>query len=136
MHTDLPVWQILAALAPNFGSVLVARFLGGICSAGGSVTLGMGMSSLQQSKRLTVTDMLVADMWEANEQQFAVAFVVFSSVFVSGHHLWTRYETRTDAQGSVIGPLVGPFIEANLTWYVFLPSHPSHHPLACPCLIH
>lgn len=42
---------------------------------------------------------LVADMWDAKEQQFAVAFVVFSSVF-----------------GSVIGPLVGPFIQAHLSW--------------------
>ncbi|ORY20831.1 putative multidrug transporter [Naematelia encephala] len=76
------IWQILAALAPNYGTVIVARALGGLSSAGGSVTLGM-----------------VADMWDANNQQFAVAFVVFSSVF-----------------GSVIGPLVGPFIEVNLSW--------------------
>ncbi|KAL7419360.1 hypothetical protein Q5752_006198 [Cryptotrichosporon argae] len=76
------IWQILAALAPNFGSVVVARVLGGFSSAGGSVTLGM-----------------VADMWDPNEQQWAVAFVVFSSV-----------------GGSVIGPLVGPFIEAYLSW--------------------
>lgn len=38
-------------------------------------------------------------MWDSNEQQFAVAFVVFSSVI-----------------GSVIGPLVGPFIESRLSW--------------------
>ena len=38
-------------------------------------------------------------MWDPSEQQFAVAFVVFSSVF-----------------GSVIGPLVGPFVEAHLSW--------------------
>lgn len=38
-------------------------------------------------------------MWDPKDQQFAVAFVVFSSVF-----------------GSVIGPLVGPFIQANLYW--------------------
>ena len=35
------IWQILAGLAPNFGSLLLARALGGLCSAGGSVTLGM-----------------------------------------------------------------------------------------------
>jgi MFS family permease len=76
------VWQILAALAPNFATVIVARGLGGLSSAGGSVTLGM-----------------VADLYDPNEQQYAVAFIVFSSVF-----------------GSVIGPLVGPFIQANLSW--------------------
>ncbi|KIR39634.1 multidrug transporter [Cryptococcus deuterogattii 99/473] len=76
------IWQILAALAPNFGSVIVARFLGGISSAGGSVTLGM-----------------VADLYDPNEQQWAVAFIVFSSV-----------------GGSVIGPIVGPFIAAHLDW--------------------
>lgn len=36
------VWQLPCALAPNFGTIVVARFLGGISSAGGSVTLGMG----------------------------------------------------------------------------------------------
>ena len=79
---DHPVWQILAALAPNFGTVVVARALGGLSSAGGSVTLGM-----------------VADLYDPNEQQYAVAFIVFSSVF-----------------GSVIGPLAGPFIQVNLNW--------------------
>ncbi|WVQ96396.1 hypothetical protein IAU59_003501 [Kwoniella sp. CBS 9459] len=76
------IWQILAALAPNYGTVVVARVLGGLSSAGGSVTLGM-----------------VADLYNPDDQQYAVAFIVFSSVF-----------------GSVIGPLVGPFIEANLSW--------------------
>ncbi|KAK8849391.1 hypothetical protein IAR55_004723 [Kwoniella newhampshirensis] len=76
------IWQILAALAPNFGTVIVARALGGLSSAGGSVTLGM-----------------VADLYEPNEQQWAVAFIVFSSV-----------------GGSVIGPIVGPFVQANLSW--------------------
>ena len=74
------IWQILCALAPNFGSLLVGRFLGGISSAGGSVTLGM-----------------VADMWEADDQQYAVAYVVLSSV-----------------GGSVVGPIVGAFIQAYL----------------------
>src|SRR5204863_7697284 len=41
------VWQVLCACAPNFGTIVVGRFLGGLSSAGGSVTLG-----------------LVADMWE------------------------------------------------------------------------
>ena len=40
------IWQIPCALAPNFGTIIVGRFLGGISSAGGSVTLG-----------------LIADMW-------------------------------------------------------------------------
>ena len=44
------VWQIPVALAPNFGTILVGRALGGLSSAGGSVTLGM-----------------IADMWEADE---------------------------------------------------------------------
>ena len=74
------IWQILCALAPNFGALLVGRFLGGISSAGGSVTLGM-----------------VADMWEADDQQYAVAYVVLSSV-----------------GGSVVGPIVGAFIQAYL----------------------
>ena len=71
------IWQILAGLAPNFGSLLVARALGGFSTAGGSVTLGM-----------------VADLWDSDHQQFAVAFVVFSSV-----------------GGSVLGPIVGAFSE-------------------------
>lgn len=74
------IWQVLAALAPNFGSLIVARFLGGLCTAGGSVTLGM-----------------VADLWEPDEQQFAVAFVVLSSV-----------------GGTSVGPFIGGFIQAYL----------------------
>ena len=66
------IWQIPCALAPNYGTIVVCRFLGGLSSAGGSVTLGM-----------------VADMWEADDQQYAVAFVVLSSV-----------------GGSVVGPIV------------------------------
>ncbi|MCJ1452616.1 hypothetical protein MMC28_002959 [Mycoblastus sanguinarius] len=76
------IWQLPVALAPNFGSILVGRALGGLSSAGGSVTLGM-----------------IADMWEADNQQYAVAFVVFSSV-----------------GGSVLGPVVGGFTEAFLKW--------------------
>ncbi|KAL2833045.1 major facilitator superfamily domain-containing protein [Aspergillus cavernicola] len=76
------IWQLPVALAPNFASIMVGRALGGLSSAGGSVTLGM-----------------IADLWEADEQQYAVACVVFSSV-----------------GGSVIGPVVGGFVEANLAW--------------------
>ena len=76
------IWQIPCALAPNFATIIVGRFLGGLSSAGGSVTLGM-----------------VADMWEPDDQQYAVAFVVMSSV-----------------GGSVVGPVAGGFIETYLTW--------------------
>lgn len=76
------IWQIPVALPPNFATILVGRALGGLSTAGGSVTLGM-----------------VADMWEADTQQYAVAFIVFSSV-----------------GGSVLGPIVGGFVEQFLAW--------------------
>ena len=76
------IWQIPVGIAPNFATIMVGRALGGISSAGGSVTLGM-----------------IADMWESETQQYAVAFVVFSSV-----------------GGSVLGPVVGGFVEAFLPW--------------------
>ncbi|EAL93549.1 MFS multidrug transporter, putative [Aspergillus fumigatus A1163] len=75
-------FQLPVALAPNFASIMVGRALGGLSSAGGSVTLGM-----------------IADLWEADDQQYAVACVVFSSV-----------------AGSVIGPVVGGFVEEYLPW--------------------
>jgi predicted MFS family arabinose efflux permease len=78
----VPVFQLPCALAPNFGSIIVGRFLGGLSSAGGSVTLGM-----------------VADMWQPDEQQYAVCFVVLSSV-----------------GGAVIGPIIGGFVQALLHW--------------------
>lgn len=71
------IWAIPVALAPNFATILVARSLGGLSTAGGSVTLGM-----------------IADLYDSDSQQYAVAFVVFSSVF-----------------GSVLGPIVGGFVE-------------------------
>lgn len=71
------IWSLLASLAPNFGSMVVARFLGGLSSAGGSVTLGM-----------------VADMWDADTQQYGLAYVVWSSV-----------------SGSAFGPIIGGFIQ-------------------------
>lgn len=76
------IWQILGGLAPNFGSIVVARSLGGLSSAGGSVTLGM-----------------TADMWEANDQGYAVAFVVLSSV-----------------GGSSLGPIFGGLTQEYLSW--------------------
>jgi len=76
------VWQLPVALAPNFATIMVGRALGGLSSAGGSVTLGM-----------------IADLFESDDQQYAVAYVVFSSV-----------------GGSVLGPIVGGFTEAYLNW--------------------
>ncbi|KAK4702323.1 hypothetical protein P7C70_g3907, partial [Phenoliferia sp. Uapishka_3] len=75
------IWNLPVVLAPTFGSLIVARGLGGLCSAGGSVTLGM-----------------IADLWQPDDQQYAVAFIVFSSV-----------------GGSVLGPVVGGFVQYNLS---------------------
>lgn len=77
------IWQIPCALAPNFGTIVVCRILGGLSSAGGSVTLGM-----------------VADMWEPESQQWAVAYIVLSSV-----------------AGSVLAPIVGGFVATFLDWH-------------------
>ncbi|KAJ5723909.1 Major facilitator superfamily domain general substrate transporter [Penicillium malachiteum] len=77
------IWQIPCALAPNYGTIVVCRILGGLSSAGGSVTLGM-----------------TADMWEADDQGFAVAYVVLSSV-----------------GGSTIGPFFGGIIAQYLSWH-------------------
>lgn len=77
------IWQIPCALAPNYGTIVVCRVLGGLSSAGGSVTLGM-----------------TADMWEPDNQGFAVAYVVLSSV-----------------GGSTIGPFIGGIIGQYLSWH-------------------
>lgn len=76
------IWQLPVALAPNFATIMVGRTFGGLSLAGGSVTLGM-----------------VADLWEADTQQYAVASVVFSSV-----------------AGSVFGPLIGGFVQKFMDW--------------------
>ncbi|KAI9668029.1 MAG: hypothetical protein M1821_000849 [Bathelium mastoideum] len=76
------IWQLPVALAKNFGTILVGRALGGLSSAGGSVTLGM-----------------IADLFDADQQQYAVAYIVFSSV-----------------GGSVLGPVVGGFIQQYAPW--------------------
>ncbi|KAK1831872.1 major facilitator superfamily domain-containing protein [Podospora conica] len=76
------IWSIPVALAPNFATILVGRALGGLSSAGGSVTLGM-----------------IADIFEPEDQQYAVAYIVFSSV-----------------GGSILGPIIGGFVEAYLPW--------------------
>ena len=39
--TLVNIWQLPVALAPNFACLMVGRALGGLSSAGGSVTLGM-----------------------------------------------------------------------------------------------
>lgn len=77
------IWQIPCALAPNYGTIVVCRALGGLSSAGGSVTLGM-----------------TADMWEPDDQGYAVAYVVLSSVL-----------------GSTVGPFFGGFIGQYLSWH-------------------
>ena len=76
------LFQLPVALATNFNTVLIGRILGGLSTAGGSVTLAM-----------------VADLYEADKQQYAVAYVVFSSVI-----------------GSILGPIVGGFSEEYLSW--------------------
>lgn len=76
------VWCLPVALAPNFASILVGRCLGGLSSAGGSVTLGM-----------------IADMFDSEHQQYAVAYIVMSSV-----------------GGSILGPIVGGFVQYYLEW--------------------
>lgn len=75
------VWQIPCALSKNFATYVVCRTLGGLSTAGGSVTLGV-----------------LADMWEPDEQEYAVAFLVLSSV-----------------GGSVVGAVVGGFVEEYLS---------------------
>lgn len=80
--TLVNLFQLPVALAPNLGAVIAGRALGGLSTAGGSVTLGM-----------------VADLWEPENQQYAVAYVVFSSV-----------------GGSILGPIFGGFLEAYADW--------------------
>ncbi|KAL5117706.1 hypothetical protein ACEQ8H_004454 [Pleosporales sp. CAS-2024a] len=78
------LWQILAGASTNWSMVLAARLLGGLCSAGGSVTLGM-----------------VADMFDSEDQQFAVLWA----------SLWS-------CLGSVIGGICGGPIEQYLDWRI------------------
>lgn len=77
------IWQISSALAPNFGTIMVSRALGGLSTAGGSVTLGV-----------------IADLYEPEDTgfQYAVAFVILSSV--GGAPI-----------GAVIGGFVGQYRE-------------------------
>lgn len=71
------IWQLPCALAPNFATFIVIRLLRGLSTSGSSVTLGM-----------------IADMWELDDQEYAVAFLILSSV-----------------GGSVVGAVVGVFVE-------------------------
>lgn len=80
--TLMNIWQLPSALAPNFASMVVGRFLGGLSLAGGSVTLGM-----------------TADIFQPNDQGYAVAFVVLSSV-----------------GGTTIGPFFGGMCTQWLHW--------------------
>jgi MFS family permease len=61
------LWQILAGASNKWHMVLIARLLGGLCSAGGSVTLGM-----------------VADMFDSDDQQHAVLWASLWSCLGSG----------------------------------------------------
>lgn len=76
MPANLPGTQVWAGFAPNFDNLICARFFGGLFTAGGSVTLG-----------------IVADLFDVNDQQYAIAFIVLSSVI-----------------GTSIGPFIGGFI--------------------------
>jgi MFS family permease len=82
------VWQIPCALSKNFATYAICRTLGGLSTAGGSVTLGV-----------------LADMWEPDEQEYAVAFLVLSSV-----------------GGSVVGAIAGGFVEKylSLSWVFWI----------------
>lgn len=61
------MWQILAGASTSWHQVLIARLFGGLCSAGGSVTLGM-----------------VADMFEPEDQQMPILWVSLWSCLGSG----------------------------------------------------
>ena len=76
--------QILCALAPNFGSIIVGRILGGLFSVTGSLSIGV-----------------VADLF-GGRQEYAIALMILGSV-----------------GGSALGPIVGPFPGAYLSWRWF-----------------
>ncbi|KAK7740910.1 hypothetical protein SLS53_004973 [Cytospora paraplurivora] len=83
MQASLLLVSILTAcvpFAPNFGTVIVLRLLTGLATAGGSLTLGV-----------------VADMYKANDQQNAVAFVAWGSML-----------------GSSLPPMVGGIMEYHI----------------------
>lgn len=71
------ITQVWGAFSPNYGWLLAARFFGGLFTAGGSVTLGM-----------------VADLYDSDDHQFAIAYIVLSSVM-----------------GTSVGPVIGGFVQ-------------------------
>ncbi|CCU99090.1 unnamed protein product [Malassezia sympodialis ATCC 42132] len=71
------IFQLWAVFAPNYENLLAARFFGGLSTAGGSVTLGV-----------------VADLYDSDDHQYAIAFVVLSSVI-----------------GTSIGPFIGGIVQ-------------------------
>ncbi|KAI1501381.1 major facilitator superfamily domain-containing protein [Biscogniauxia marginata] len=77
-------WAFLVAFAPNFAAHSLGRALGGLSTAGGSVTLAV------------ITDLFKPD---DDLYQHATLFIVLSSV-----------------GGSIIGPIIGGFVEENLAW--------------------
>ncbi|KAF2724063.1 MFS general substrate transporter [Polychaeton citri CBS 116435] len=81
-ETLINIFILPAALAPNFASILAGRALSGLSTAGGSVTLG-----------------LIADLYQPDEQQFPLAFIVLSSCI-----------------GTSIGGVIGGPIERYLGW--------------------
>jgi MFS family permease len=85
------IWQILAGASTKWSMVLTARLLGGLCSAGGSVTLGM-----------------VADMFDPEDQQYAVLWASLWSCLGSGILQMPLYETfsLTLLQSSVVSLVV------------------------------
>ncbi|KAI2472872.1 MFS general substrate transporter [Annulohypoxylon bovei var. microspora] len=78
------LFGILVWFAPSWQAHVIGRILGGLSSAGGSVTLAV-----------------ISDIFEPEdpEIQHATSFVVLSSV-----------------GGSIVGPIVGGFIEQYLDW--------------------
>ncbi|KAK3675093.1 hypothetical protein LTR78_005027 [Recurvomyces mirabilis] len=81
-ETLINIFTLPAALAPNFGSILAGRALAGLSTAGGSVTLG-----------------LIADLYQPEDQQFPLAFIVLASCI-----------------GTSIGGVIGGPIERFLGW--------------------
>jgi MFS family permease len=73
--TLVNIWQILAGASTSWSMVLAARLLGGLSSAGGSVTLGM-----------------VADMFDSENQQYAVLWASLWSCLGSGKLQRTSHE--------------------------------------------
>lgn len=84
------VWQFFVVLVNNFVMVMVGCVFGGLLIVGGFVIFGM-----------------IVDMWEVNDQQYVVVYVVF--FFVGGF---------------VFGFIVGGFMEEYLDWrYVILNNY-------------